>query len=116
MSEDPAFLILSMLRTAITRTLRRMSAVARPIYMDLQATTPLDPRVLDSMMPYLTEKFGNPHSRTHVYGWETEEGIEVARKQIADLIGADAKEIIFTSGMFLPRGLFILRMTSPCLA
>jgi cysteine desulfurase len=70
----------------------------RPAYLDFQATTPVDPRVLDAMLPYFAGKFGNPHSRTHSYGWETEEGIENARIQIADLIGADSKEIIFTSG------------------
>jgi cysteine desulfurase len=69
-----------------------------PIYMDFQATTPLDPRVLKSMLPYLKEKFGNPHSRTHSFGWEAERGVEAARKQIAELIGADAKDIIITSG------------------
>ncbi len=70
----------------------------RPAYLDFQATTPLDPRVLDSMMPFLTEKYGNPHSRTHSYGWETETAIEDARDNIARLIGASSKEIIFTSG------------------
>lgn len=70
----------------------------RPIYLDLQATTPLDPRVLDRMMPYLTFQYGNPHSRTHAYGWESEKAVEVARAQVASLIGADTKEIIFTSG------------------
>ncbi|CAG9862709.1 unnamed protein product [Phyllotreta striolata] len=70
----------------------------RPLYLDVQATAPLDPRVLDAMLPYLTNYYGNPHSRTHAYGWETESAVEEARKHIADLIGADPKEIIFTSG------------------
>lgn len=63
-----------------------------------QATTPVDPRVLDAMLPFLTNQYGNPHSRTHAYGWETEKAVEIARKQVADLIGANAKDIIWTSG------------------
>ncbi|KAI5191122.1 cysteine desulfurase [Nematocida minor] len=69
-----------------------------PIYMDLQATTPTDPRVLSAMLPYFNEKFGNPHSRTHEFGWNAEKAVETSRGKIASLINADAKEIVFTSG------------------
>ncbi|OXU27873.1 hypothetical protein TSAR_002553 [Trichomalopsis sarcophagae] len=73
-------------------------SLGRALYLDAQATTPMDPRVLDKMMPYLTSYQGNPHSRTHMYGWESEAAVDHARQQVADLIGANPKEIIFTSG------------------
>ncbi|KAE9466747.1 hypothetical protein C3L33_01339, partial [Rhododendron williamsianum] len=70
----------------------------RPLYLDMQATSPVDPRVLDSMLPYYLSRFGNPHSRTHLYGWESDDAVERARSQVAALINASPKEIIFTSG------------------
>lgn len=70
----------------------------KPIYLDMQSTTPTDPRVLDRMMNFYTGLYGNPHSKTHAYGWETETAVDEARKYVADMIGADPKEIVFTSG------------------
>src|SRR5450755_4679644 len=69
-----------------------------PIYMDYGATTPVDQRVVDAMIPWLREHFGNPASRSHAWGWEAEAAVEKAREQVAELVGADPREIIWTSG------------------
>ena len=72
--------------------------VSGKVYLDYQATTPMDPRVLDSMLPYFNDRFGNPHSRNHSFGWEAEEATEIAREHVAKIINASPKEIVFTSG------------------
>src|SRR5262245_21714634 len=81
-----------------TIDLRGKNAPAQPIYLDYQATTPTDPRVLEAMLPYFTLKFGNPHSRNHQHGWDAEQAVEKARAQVAAIVGADEREIVFTSG------------------
>mmetsp|Transcript_111093 Transcript_111093/g.314421 ORF Transcript_111093/g.314421 Transcript_111093/m.314421 type:complete len:450 (-) Transcript_111093:221-1570(-) len=86
-------------RAASSGTLSSSSGERQgPAYLDMQATTPVDPRVLDKMLPYFQQHFGNPHSSSHAYGWEAHDATEKARRQIADLIGADPKEVFFTSG------------------
>uniref|UniRef100_A0A915PTA5 cysteine desulfurase n=1 Tax=Setaria digitata TaxID=48799 RepID=A0A915PTA5_9BILA len=89
-------------RAATTKTSK--NSQFKPLYLDVQATTPMtiflleDPRVVDAMIPYMVSAYGNPHSRTHFYGWEAEEAVEKARLQVAKLIGAHSREVIFTSG------------------
>ena len=78
--------------------MKTKSEFGKPIYLDNHATTPVDRRVMDVMLPYFGEKFGNPHSSSHYYGWEVAEAVEIAREQTANLIGASAEEIYFTSG------------------
>uniref|UniRef100_A0A7S1FZI8 cysteine desulfurase n=1 Tax=Corethron hystrix TaxID=216773 RepID=A0A7S1FZI8_9STRA len=87
-------------KSAVTEefSIKGIELDGRAAYLDMSATTPMDPRVLDAMLPHMMGGFGNPHSRTHSYGWESERSVEYARAQIANLIGASPKEIIFTSG------------------
>ncbi|XP_077982257.1 cysteine desulfurase-like [Glandiceps talaboti] len=86
------------LKTAFKERKSENELSGKALYLDVQATTPLDPRVHDAMLPYHVSYYGNPHSRTHSYGWETEDAMETARGQVAQIIGADPREIIFTSG------------------
>ncbi|ODQ67131.1 cysteine desulfurase [Nadsonia fulvescens var. elongata DSM 6958] len=88
----------SAIDTVIKNVTLEKDQYTRPIYLDVQATTPTDPRVLDRMLEFYTGVYGNPHSKTHAYGWEAETAVEEARIHVASLIGADPKEIIFTSG------------------
>ena len=74
------------------------SALNFPIYLDYSATTPVDPRVAQKMIPFLTEHYGNPASRSHAFGWKTEEAVEEAREHVAALVRCDAKELVWTSG------------------
>src|ERR1700704_2564810 len=80
------------------RDLEEHEMLKLPIYMEKNAPTPLDPGVLEAMMPYLTTEFGNAASRSHAFGWKAEEAVQKAREQIASLIGGNEKEIVFTSG------------------
>eukprot|EP00906_Rhabdomonas_costata_P032386 RCo045629 len=85
-------------RTLVRLTLATANVNPRPLYLDFQATSPVDPRVLDAMLPFWTEQYGNPHSRTHAYGWTAEAAVEEARKKVASLIKSSPKDLLFTSG------------------
>ncbi len=92
------------------------SMTAAPIYLDHQATTPVDPRVVEAMSSYWNEEFGNAHSSNHAFGWRADEAVQKARQSIADLIGADAKEIVFTSGATEANNLAILGLLGHTMA
>ena len=81
-----------------TKSERLLTKMNTPIYLDYSATTPVDPRVVDAMLPFLRQDFGNPASRSHAYGWKAEEAVENARRQVAELVGCDPKELVWTSG------------------
>jgi cysteine desulfurase len=76
----------------------RKDDMKQPIYLDYSSTTPVDPRVAAKMIPYLTEMYGNPASRSHSYGWTAEDAVEAAREEVAKLVNCDSKEIVWTSG------------------
>jgi cysteine desulfurase len=88
--------------------------VSRPVYLDFHATTPVDPRVLEAMLPYFTEEFGNPASRQHAFGWKAQEAVDRARGEIAALVGASGAEIVFTSGASESNNLAIKGVAQSC--
>jgi cysteine desulfurase len=92
----------------------RQSAMTKPVYLDYHATTPVDARVLDAMLPYFGEEFGNPASRQHAYGWRAQEAVDRARSEIGSLIGASGAEIVFTSGATESNNLAIKGVAQSC--